>query len=204
MEKTEDVRREIEATRAKMAATAAEIESRIQGRIDAVKQKVDVADHARSHPWPALIAAVVVGAALGATGSDRKVVAAATRAVKQAPRVTTRAVKATATGAVHLAGAAVGKLRGGHDHDSDDGVFGRMRARFAAQARELGEHLGRAADDLLRSTGGQRPSTDASLRTDRTSASMPTERTDASMPTDRYAADAAMGYSTAHQATSAD
>ena len=187
MEKTEDVRREIEATREKMAATAAEIESRIHGKVDAVKQKLDVADHVRSHPWPALITAVVVGAALAATDSDRKVATAATRAVKSAPRVTKKAVKSTATGAVHLAGAAVGKLRGGDDkHSSDDGFFGRMRARFNEQARELGEHMGRAANEIVRSSGGSRPLADAS------------------MPTDRYAADAEMGFSKPYQPTSAD
>ena len=188
MEKTADVRREIEATREKMAATATEIESRIQGKVDAVKDKLDVADHVRSHPWPALIAAVVVGAAVAASGSDRKVAVAATRAVKSAPRVTKKAVKSTATGAAHLAGAAVAKLRGGDDdHDSsDDGFFARMRERFAAQARELGEHLGRAADDIVRTSGGSRAASDGS------------------MPTNRYAADAELGFSKPYQPTSAD
>ena len=190
MEKTEDVRREIDATREKMAATAAEIESRIQGKVDAVKQKLDVADHVRAHPWPALAIALVAGAALAASDSDRKAIRATTRAAKKAPRATGRALKAAGTGAAHLAGSAVKRVRGGHDEhksgDDNDGFLGRMRARFAEQARELGEHLGRAADDIVRSTGGGRTGGSRSAAT-----------SDASMPTDRYAADAEMGYTRA-------
>ena len=167
MEKTEDVRREIEATRDQMAATAAEIELRIHGKVDAVKQKLDVADHVRTYPWASLAIALIAGAAVAASGSDRKAVAATTRAAKRAPRATVNAVKATATGAAHLAGSAVHRLRGGHDahdpdRDRDDGFFGRMKARFAEQARELGEHLGRAADDLVKSSGPRRGTTDDS------------------------------------------
>jgi len=172
MEKTSDVRREIDATREQMAATAAEIEARLHGKVDAVKQKLDVADHVRAHPWPALAIALIAGAAVAASGSDRKAVAATTRVVKRAPRATAKAVKATATGAVHLAGSAVHRLRGGHDghdsdHDRDDGFFGRMKARFAEQARELGEHLGRAADDLVKSSTPRRITTDDSYRFER-------------------------------------
>jgi len=157
MEKTSDVRREIEATRQQMAATAAEIEVRIQGKVDSVKEKLDLADHIRAHPWPALAIAMVAGAAIAASGSDRKAVAATTRVAKRAPRATVRAVKATATGAAHVAGSAVSRLRGNHDDRdaeyNDDGFLGRIKARFAEQARELGEHLGRAADDLMKSSG---------------------------------------------------
>ena len=161
MEKPEDVRREIAATRERMAATAVEIESRIQTRVDAVTQKLDVADHVRAHPWPALATAMVVGAAIAASDSDRKAAAAAARAAKRAPRATVDALKASASGAAHLAGAAVSRIRGGHDdddpeHDANSGVLGRVRARFLEQARELGEHLGRAADELVRSSGAPR------------------------------------------------
>ena len=172
MEKTEDVRREIDATRDQMAATAVEIETRIHDKVDAVKQKLDVADHVRAHPWPSLAIALVAGAALAASGSDRKAVAATARVAKRAPRATVKAVKATATGAVHLAGSAVHRVRGKHDgkdsdHERDDSFFGRMRARFAEQARELGEHLGRAADDLVKSSAPRRTATDDSYRFER-------------------------------------
>ena len=192
MEKTEEVRAEIDATREKMAATAAEIESRIHGKVDAVKQKLDVADHVRAHPWPALAIALVAGAALAASDADRKAIKATTRAAKKAPRATGRALKAAGTGAAHLAGSAVKRVRGGDgEHksgDEDDGFFGRMRARFAAQARELGEHLGRAADDIVRSSGASGASGSA-RRGGATS--------DASMPTNRYSADEQMGYTRA-------
>ena len=166
MEKTADVRREIDETRQQMAATAAELDARIHAKVDAVKQKLDVADHVRAHPWPALAIALVAGAAVAASGADRKAASATTRAAKRAPRATVRAVKATATGAAHVAGSAVSRLRGGHDddesdHDGSDGLVGRIKARFAAQARELGEHLGRAADDLMKSSGTPRRLADA-------------------------------------------
>ena len=172
MEKPADVRREIGATRDQMAATAAEIELRIHGKVDAVKQKLDVADHVRAYPWPSLAIALIAGAAVAASGSDRKAAAATTRAAKRAPRATVNAAKATATGAAHLAGSAVHRLRGGHDehdsdHDRDDGLFGRMKARFAEQARELGEHLGRAAEDLVKSSVPRRGITDDSYRFER-------------------------------------
>ena len=174
MEKTEDVRREIDATRGQMAATAAEIELRIHDKVDAVKQKLDVADHVRAHPWPSLAIALVAGAALAVSDADRKTVVATTRVAKRAPRATVKAVKATATGAAHLAGSAVHRIRGGHDEhdsdrDSDDGFFGRLKARFAEQARELGEHLGRAADDLVKSGTTRRAATDDSYRFERSS-----------------------------------
>ena len=174
MEKTEDVRREIDATREQMAATAAEIEVRIHSKVDAVKQKLDLMDHARAHPWPALAIALIAGAAIAATGSDRKAATAATRVAKRAPRATGRALKAAGTGAAHLAQSAVGKLRGGHDehdadhHGEDNGFLSRVKAKFAEQARELGEHLGRAADDLVKSSGARRSTADAPLSYDRT------------------------------------
>ena len=171
MENTTEVRREIDATRKQMSATAAELEARIHGKVDAVKEKLDLAEHVRAHPWPALTIALLAGAAIAASGADRRAAAATTRVAKRAPRATVRAVKATATGAVHVAGSAVSRLRGGNDDDSDhddsDGLFGRIKARFAEQARELGEHLGRAADDLMRSSGSPRRMADAQVEYDR-------------------------------------
>ena len=172
MEKTSEVRREIHATREQMADTAAELEARVKDKVDAVKQKLDLADHVRAHPWPALMLAIAAGAAIAASGSDRKAVAATTRAAKRAPRATLNGLKATGTGAAHLAGSAVSRLRGGHTddgarHDHDDGFFGRMKARFAEQARELGEHMGRAADDLMKSSGTPRSRTDAQVELNR-------------------------------------
>ncbi len=192
MEKVEDVRREIDATREQMAATAAEIETRIHDKVDAVKQKLDLADHVRAHPWPALAVALVAGAALAASGSDRKAVAATTKVAKRAPRATLKAVKATGTGAAHLAGSAVHRMRGGDKHESDrdkdnDGIVGRLRARFAEQARELGAHLGRAADDLVKSAGAPRYAA-----------------RDSEVPLNPHQGDSGIGITTPYPPTSAD
>ena len=161
METTAAVRQDMDATRARMAETAGEIESRIHDKVDAVKQKLDVAGHVRSNPWPALAVAMIAGAAIAATDSDRKAAVATKRAVKKAPRVTVKAAKATASGTAHLATAAVSRLRGGDDEEGSDGDKGngfmsRAKARFAEQARELGECIGRAADELVKSSAPPR------------------------------------------------
>ena len=205
MEKIEDVRREIDATREQMAATAAEIESRIHGKLDAVKQKLDVADHVRAHPWPALAIALIAGAAVAASGADRKAAAATTRVAKRAPRATVNAVKATATGAAHLAGSAVSRIRGRddeHDYhrDDEDGFFGRLKAKFSEQARELGEHLGRAADDLVKSSASRRGTADDLAK----SAAPRRIPADDSYRYDRSPGDTGIGITAPYPPTSAD
>ncbi|MDB4915369.1 MAG: hypothetical protein JWM95_3013 [Gemmatimonadetes bacterium] len=61
-ESTETVRADIEATRARMSTTIAELE-----------KKVDVAQKIRDNPWPALAIAFGAGLALSASGADRRV-----------------------------------------------------------------------------------------------------------------------------------
>lgn len=172
METTAEVRRDIDVTRQRMSATVQELEARIHGKVDAVKEKLDVAGLVRAHPWEALAVAAIAGVALAASGVDRKAAVATGRAAKQAPRVTGRALAATASGAVHLAGSAVSRLSGGpSDGTEPPGFVGRTRSRISdmlrAQARELGDHLGRAAEELVRSSVPRRDTADVSMRMDR-------------------------------------
>jgi ElaB/YqjD/DUF883 family membrane-anchored ribosome-binding protein len=157
----EQVHQDMEATRERMAHTAHEIESRISGKVQAVKDRLDVASVAREHPWPAIAIAVAAGIALSTTGMDGKAASATVDTVKRSPRI----AKSAAVGAGHLAVAGVKRLRGKGSEDSStestgssgSSRLGRLKENFATQARQLGEELGRAAHDILmssRSRGG--------------------------------------------------
>ena len=61
-ESTDTVRADIEATRARMSTTIAQLE-----------KKVDVAQKIRDNPWPALAIAFGAGLALSASGADRTI-----------------------------------------------------------------------------------------------------------------------------------
>ena len=197
METTADVRREIDVTRERMAATVGELEARIQGKVDAVKQKLDVMDMARAHPWPALLVATVAGVAFAA-GPDRKAAVATVRAAKSSPRIVGKGLKATASGASHLAVAAVSRLKGSDDEGSEGpgepGFFGRTKAKLTEIARReahvLGQHLGRAADELVgaavprRSALGTSPGTGSGAATGSMSATSGTMG--ALTPDDRF------------------
>jgi hypothetical protein len=62
-------RLEVAATRTRLSGTIAELERRLSQSVDGVKQKVNVAELARRHPWAALATAFVAGVALSATGA---------------------------------------------------------------------------------------------------------------------------------------
>lgn len=69
-----DIRREMANTRDQMARDVDELKAR-------AKQRLDVVQLVREHPWTALGVAVAVGATLGATGAEEKAVAASVGAV---------------------------------------------------------------------------------------------------------------------------
>ena len=163
-ESTAAVKQEIAATRERMSGTIAELEQRVSGTVDGVKQKVgdvkqkvDVIELARRHPWPALAAAFVAGVALSATGADRRAARATTRAAKRAPEATkrgaTEAVRATVSGVSQLASAAADRIKGSPDADTaasaeSGGLAAKTAGVLRAQVREFGDEVQRGADEL--------------------------------------------------------
>jgi hypothetical protein len=157
---TAAVRQELAATRERMSGTIVELEQRVSGRIDSVKQKIDVVGLVKEHPWPALTIAFATGLALSATGADRKAASATTQAAKRAPdaakRGVTQAAHATAAGVSQLASAAAEKFRGSPDAASNTegsagesgGLIAKTTGALRAQVRELGEEVQRGADEL--------------------------------------------------------
>jgi len=111
-------REELSSVRDRMSDTVAEIESLVEQRIDTVKTRLDVAQVVRDHPWPALAVAAGLGAALAASGADRKAVETSRNAAKAGAAsvrtVSARAASATADAARHAPsrtrGAIVGAL----------------------------------------------------------------------------------------------
>lgn len=108
-ESTADVRRDIEATRERMSETVGEIEAHVADRVDAVKQRLDVAQMIREHPWPALAVAFGAGLLLSATGADERVARATAGAVKGASHSTTDAARNLAA-----------KVRGARSDSADE------------------------------------------------------------------------------------
>ena len=100
-EKTAEIVREMDATRARMARDIDQLESRAAEKVQAVKQRLDIVQLVREHPWPALGAAVVLGAIVGGSGADEK------------------AVVATVTGAKAAASGVVEKLHSGDDTEPE-------------------------------------------------------------------------------------
>lgn len=87
-EATRDVQRDIALTRERMSETIAALDARISSKVAVVKEKLDLAEVARDHPWPALAVAVGLGVLLAGTGADTKAAHATARAVKRAPSAT--------------------------------------------------------------------------------------------------------------------
>jgi ElaB/YqjD/DUF883 family membrane-anchored ribosome-binding protein len=155
-ESTAAARQDIAATRERMSGTVAELERQISGKIESVKQRVDLGTLVRQHPWPALAAAFVAGVALSASGADRKAARATVQAAKRAPETAKRGASATAAGVAQLASAAVERIRGSSEDEivgADDGKqHGGLKAKAAgvlqAQVAQLREEVSRGADEL--------------------------------------------------------
>lgn len=158
---TEEAHREIELTRERMAQTIGEIDARISAKVAEVKHTANPMTHASAHPWPALLAAVAAGVAIGATGAEKKAaVAAGSAAVegaKRAPGAAVAATKATGRGAARLASAAKEKMSSSEDESTTDsgrqGVFARLKASaeraIVAEAQVLSAELERATREVI-------------------------------------------------------
>ena len=86
-------REQLAAVRERMSDTAAEIEAMVTDRVDAVKERVNVVQVIRDHPWSSLVVALGAGVAVAATGADRKAASAAADASRNAARVGADTVK---------------------------------------------------------------------------------------------------------------
>ena len=91
-EETAEIVREMDATRAQMARDIDQLQARASERVRAVKQRLDVAQLVREHPWPALGAAVVLGALVGGSGADEKAAVATVAGAKAAANASKDAV----------------------------------------------------------------------------------------------------------------
>jgi len=98
---TAEIVREMDATRAQMARDIDQLQAR-------VKQRLDVAQLVRDHPWPAIGAAVVLGALVGGSGADEKAAGATVAGAKAGAQAAASASKSAAS-------AVMDKL-----HSSDD------------------------------------------------------------------------------------
>jgi len=89
-------RAELDAVRDRMSDTAAELEAKFTAPVNAAKEKLNVVQLVRDHPWPALAVAVGVGAAIAATGADRKAASATAAATRRAAAASAETLKSAA------------------------------------------------------------------------------------------------------------
>ena len=79
-----EIQSEMAATRDRMADDISALKAKGAERLHAAKERVNVTRLVREHPWPALGAAVVLGAAIGASGADETAAAATVAGAKKA------------------------------------------------------------------------------------------------------------------------
>lgn len=89
-------RAELNAVRDRMSDTAAELQAKFTAPVAAMQEKLDVVQLVRDHPWPALAVAVGVGAAIAASGADRKAATATAEATRKAATASADAIKSAA------------------------------------------------------------------------------------------------------------
>ena len=93
-------REELMRVRDRMSDSTAQIEAHVSDRVDAVKERVgsvkdrlDVVQLVRDHPWPSLAVALGAGVAVAASGADRKAATALADASRGAAKASAEAVK---------------------------------------------------------------------------------------------------------------
>ncbi|MDQ6635114.1 MAG: hypothetical protein M3Z10_10220 [Gemmatimonadota bacterium] len=104
-------REEVARTRAHISDTIDEIGTRITAPVHAVKDRLDIVQLVRDHPWPALAAAIGAGVLVSASGADAKAASIAKAKAVDAGAATVRAARGlpdNARGAAHGAARAAG------------------------------------------------------------------------------------------------
>jgi hypothetical protein len=99
-------RDDVERTRAQIADTIDEIETRLIAPVKAVKQRLDLMELVRDHPWPALATAISVGVAASISGADAKAATIARRKAIDAGAAAARAARELPTNARGVASGA--------------------------------------------------------------------------------------------------
>ena len=130
-------REQLAAVRDRMSDTAADIEALVTDRVDAVKDRVNVVQVIRDHPWASLAVAVGAGVAVAASGADRKAATAAVQTTRDAARAGAQTVKSAskraATATAETARTAPSRTRGA--------IFGALDSLAARMAVSLIEKL---------------------------------------------------------------
>jgi len=86
-------RHDVHHARAKLSDTITELENRLTAPVKAVRERVDVGSAVQRHPWIAIAAAVGAGAAVAASGVDKRAAAVAVEKAKQGGAAGVRAAK---------------------------------------------------------------------------------------------------------------
>ena len=97
-ESTSDIRQEMAATRDRMSRDIDQLESRASEKVQAVKQRLDLGQLVRDHPWPALGAAVALGALVGGSGADEKAAVATVAGAKAGAKAAASASRNAVSG----------------------------------------------------------------------------------------------------------
>ena len=124
-------REEVARARAHVADTIDEIETRLVAPVKAVKQRLDLAQLVRDHPWPALATAVGVGVLVSASGADTK---AATLAKEKAADASSAAARTARDLPSNARSAALGAKQAVASYF--DGLAGSLLVAFIDRFRE--------------------------------------------------------------------
>ena len=98
-----ETRDQVEKARANLANTADELKERVAAPVRAVREKLDVVQLVKDHPWPAVAVAMGVGAFIAASEADKRAAqavaekardagAAGVRIAREAPSKTSAAL----------------------------------------------------------------------------------------------------------------
>jgi uncharacterized protein DUF3618 len=130
---TAEIVREMDATRAQMARDIDQLQARAREKVNAVKQRLDVAQLVRDHPWPALGAAVVLGALVGGSGADEKAAVATVAGAKAGAKAAASASKDAVSGMME-------KLHSSNDEEPE--ALADVQSRKPSVGERLFDSLG--------------------------------------------------------------
>lgn len=141
MDSTSDIRHEMAATRDQMARDVDAIKDHLASPVRAAKQRLDVAQLAREHPWSALGIAVVLGAVVGGSGADTKAAAATAVGAKRAAR----ASKDAASGVIEKLHSDDGDASDPAPREQKPGIGSRL---FGALGASVASGIDRLLDEI--------------------------------------------------------
>jgi hypothetical protein len=130
-------RDDVQRSRAQIADTIAELEERVAAPVRAVKQRLDVVQLVREHPWPALALAASVGAAIAASRADARAATLSAQKAREGGTAALRMARENGTAALHAA----------------KGAPSRTRVAVSAALGSVGAKLASTLIDALRDPG---------------------------------------------------